>query len=513
MHRSIPARLLAALVLPLSCVAVAQTVVNAPASPVGVEPRYAGWPSFGRDPSHSGISPWTSQTMTRILWQTPVDLNPQYNGPYLLIHYGTPLVTPGGTLIVTVKTGASGAFQVEGRNPKTGALLWTQPTGWIAPSSGWFPAMGCCVSPLNQVAIPGPGGTVVLRGKPDAPAGPVRQVAFFGDAAYAANPAGFDGTVFIDTPITTDSRGNLWFGFIVSGSPPIALQSGIARIGANGTGSWISAAAAANDPAMGKVPINAAIALSRDEASIYSATSGGGTGDLVKLNSTTLAPQASVRLHDPRSGLDALIFDEGTSSPMVGPDGDVYYGVLENPFPGNNDRGWLLHYDGSLATVKIPGAFGWDNTPSVVPASAVPSYAGTSPYLVLSKYNNYGGIGTGTGLNKVAVLDPFVGFTEPVSGATTMNEVLTILGPTPDPNYAGGVREWCINAAAVDVARHSAIINCEDGRCYRWDFATNTLVEAVTLTAGIGEAYTMTIIGPGGVCFAINNGILFALGS
>jgi hypothetical protein len=142
----------------------------------------------------------------------------------------------------------------------------------------------------------------------------------------------------------------------------------------------------------------------------------------------------------------------------------------------------------------------------------VPAYTGTSQYLLLCKYNNYGGTATGTGLNKVAILDPFQSFTEPVSGATTMREVITILGPTPDPSFPGGVREWCINSAAVDVARRSAIVNCEDGKCYRWDFTTNTLLEQMTLTAGVGEAYTMTIVSPRGVCFAINNAILFALG-
>src|SRR5262249_37771583 len=154
---------------------------------------------------------------------------------------------------------------------------------------------------------------------------------------------------------------------------------------------------------------------------------GFGVGYLTRLSSTTLAPLAAAHLHDVISGADAFVEDDGTASPMVGPDGDVYFGGLEDPFPANNDRGWLLQFDATLTQNKIPGAFGWDDTPSVVPASAVPSYGGTSPYLVLCKYNNYGGIGTGTGLNKVGILDPFVSFTEPVSGATTMREVITVL--------------------------------------------------------------------------------------
>jgi len=41
---------------------------------------------------------------------------------------------------------------------------------------------------------------------------------------------------------------------------------------------------------------------------------------------------------------------------------------------------------------------------------------------------------------------------------------------------------------------------------------SNTLSETNTLTAGIGEAYTPTIVGVSGVVYAINNAILFAIG-
>ena len=111
----------------------------------------------------------------------------------------------------------------------------------------------------------------------------------------------------------------------------------------------------------------------------------------------------------------------------------------------------------------------------MVPSALVPSYKGHSTYLILTKYNNYadGGIG-GNGLNKVAVLDPNVSMVDPISGATVMNEVLTVLGPTENTDLPG-VREWCINSAAVDVANKCAVINSEDGHVYRWSFTTNTL--------------------------------------
>ena len=63
---------------------------------------------------------------------------------------------------------------------------------------------------------------------------------------------------------------------------------------------------------------------------------------------------------------------------MVGPDGDVFFGVLENPRGSNHYRGWLLHFSRDLTQSHAPGAFGWDITPSVVPRSMVPSYSGAS---------------------------------------------------------------------------------------------------------------------------------------
>ena len=213
-------------------------------------------------------------------------------------------------------------------------------------------------------------------------------------------------------------------------------------------------------------------------------------------------------LDDPRNGVGAASFsDDSTASPTVGPDGDVYYGVLEGNFPSNNDRGWMLHFSGDLGTTKTPGAFGWDDTASIVPASAVPSYHGTSSYLILTKYNNYIGINTGNGHNKVAVLDPNATETDPITGATVMLEVITVLGPTPDPR--GGVKEWCINSAAVDAINKCALVNSEDGHLYRWDFTSNSLSAAFPMAQATGEAYTPTLVGPDGAVYAINNAVLY----
>ncbi len=56
-------------------------------------------------------------------------------------------------------------------------------------------------------------------------------------------------------------------------------------------------------------------------------------------------------------------------------------------------------------------------------------------------------------------------------------------------------------------------MNSEDGVIYRWDFTTNTLSQKLRLTAGLGEAYTPTIIGADGTIYAINDATLFAVGN
>ena len=482
------------------------------------------WGGYGHDAQHDAIAPAPSQPLNRIVWQTPVDLNPQYSGSELLIHYGSPSITRSNTVIVPVKTGAAGGFEVEALTGATGATNWVQASDYALPPHSWTPSFSGVLTPKNRFYFPGAGGTVYYCDTPDTNASPViGQIAFYGLANYMASASTYSNNVFIDTPITSDRYGNIFFGFQVIGSTPLNLQGGIARIDYNGTCTWLAASNAAGDSAIKKVSQNCAPALSNDHKTLYFAVNNSSTwsdfsdyGYLVSVDSRTLSPIAKVRLKDVKNpGNDAYVPDDGTASPMVGPDGDVYYGVLENPFPANHDRGWMLHFNGALTQSKLPGAFGWDDTASVVPASMVPFYHGSSPYLLMTKYNNYVEAG-GNGVNKIAILDPQNTETDPISGATTMNEVLTIAGPTPDAEftneYPNAVHEWCINSASIDPSTKSVLANNEDGRLYRWDLTSNTLSQTNILTTGLGEAYTPTIVGVNGIVYAINNAILFAIG-
>ena len=84
----------------------AQIAVPVATTPKSLAPVIEGWPGYGRDSSHSAMWSVPSQNLQPRRWSTPADLNPQYSGPNLLIHYGSPLVTPIGIVSGTVKTGA-----------------------------------------------------------------------------------------------------------------------------------------------------------------------------------------------------------------------------------------------------------------------------------------------------------------------------------------------------------------------------------------------------------------------
>jgi hypothetical protein len=944
------------------------------------------WSGFAGNAQHTGLAAVQSQPLDNIRWQTPIDLQPQFSGNDLLIHYGEPMVTAANTVLIPVKTNAIGGFRIEARSGADGTIKWIQNTDYILPNSSWTPSFDAVLTPTNRLYFAGAGGTVYFTDNPDSNNPTFTQVAFYGLSNYQANPGSFNATVFVDTPMTSDSHGNIFFGFRVQGIGPtvggVPIHSGIARIAASGSGIWTSATTAANDPNIGIVPHNAAPALSNDETTLYvpvrSATTSGygfllgwdpttlalkqnGSGGPMKvllqdprpvtqpilgatfaglasgssscngceppdtmvaagpsnvvemvnasmliasktgttISTTSLAnlfplpsslPPGTQRLfqsnpfvifddnisngvgnpsgrfivgaldifsnqvtdfldfavsndwdathgftthpfsnvsedffladyprvgynadavfisfnlfnatgafdhpeilaiqtstitsgaastytsfhHDlsnnlftvvpammhgaspggpeyfvsapssalsggasdihiltesnvlsntptdldndivvnpynnaipvmqpngsvfPASGkIDARVLsaawrnnilvadqtigfnsttdhvrwyqlstastlsltqqgdvsaanggstfypsidiaannnlgltymqssstefvsmyvtgrtptdptgtmevgvrafagtanyngtlagaysgtsvdpatgtsfwsanefvtsnsvaswstgianfslsplpifsnatipDISTSSPMVGPDGDVYYGVFGSTYDGS--RGWMLHFNRDLTIEKTPGAFGWDDTASIVPASLVPSYQGTSTYLLMTKYNNYAGPASfelADGVNKIAILDPNATETDPhpsSNGVSVMREIMTIAGPTPDANFRSSgfpnaVREWCINSAVVDPftvgpngAFHASVLaNSEDGKLYRWDLLTDSFTQVVTLTPGIGEAYTPTFMGPDGTVYAINDATLFAVG-
>ncbi|HEY9068606.1 MAG TPA: hypothetical protein VIO33_26705 [Burkholderiaceae bacterium] len=499
----------------------------APAPSPGPQPSPAvdgpAWTNFGGNAQHTAQSAIAAQDLAAIHWQASVDLAPPYRpSGALLAHYAAPVITSHNTALVPVNTGTG--FRVEARAGGNGVVIWSATTDYVMPPHNWVPSYNLALNSTNRVYAPGAGGKLLFRDNADsASANGWQTLVFYGASAYNAAATSYDQTVFINTPLTVDTQGNVYFGFRVTGANPGNLVSGIARIAADGTGSWVPAAAVAGDATTAKLATNAAPALSNDGQTLYVVVNADSAnnpqavqyGYLLALDSISLALKRRIALVEPSPVGFARISDDGTASPLVGPDGDVYIGVLEAGFGTHNGRGWLLHFDAALTTAKTPGSFGWDNTPSIVPAAMVPNYSGGSSYLLLTKYNNYAGVGTGDGKNRVAVLDPHDVQADPVIGTVSvMREVLTILGTTTDPAHAdiGGVKEWCINTAAVDPATRSVLINSEDGYLYRWDLASNTFTQRIRMNNGIGQSYTPTAIGADGTVYAVNNAAVFAVG-
>ena len=86
------------------------------------------WSGYAHDSQHDAAGSVASQSLNRVLWQTPVDLNPQYSGSSLNIHYGSPLITRSNTVIVPVKTGATNGFEVKALVATNGATKWVRTT-------------------------------------------------------------------------------------------------------------------------------------------------------------------------------------------------------------------------------------------------------------------------------------------------------------------------------------------------------------------------------------------------
>jgi hypothetical protein len=491
------------------------------------------WTGYGGNYSHTALSPVGAQAINHILWSTPVDAK-NYNGNEILVHYGEVAVTALNDVVMSVR-GLNGApYIVKSLSGVDGSTIWSWTSTFVDPNHDWGPSFGPTILPALQyvqgtgtkvkvfpysprVAWPESGGRIAFRTNSDMSLGVVSAVAFYGNGTYANASSAFDAGVKVCTPLTAGPDGSIYFGYVVEASVPNNLQSGLAVVRPNGTGAFITAAAMSGDSATPFVPLNCTPALSPDGSKVYveaaSSASGWGRGYLCEVDTKKFTAINHVALMDvlnPNNWAETL--GDSTASPMVGPDGDVYMGVLENPFLSNDDRGWMRHFSSDLKTSKIPGAFGWDDTASLVPASMVPSYTGTSKYLICTKYNDYADFGTQPGNNKIAILDPNDTEIDAVSGATTMKEIMTILGPTFNTALGKGVREWCVNSVAVDPTTKSVILNSEDGWAYRWDMVSGTFTEKIQLSQGIGEAYTPTAIGPNGVCYCINNAVLYALG-
>jgi hypothetical protein len=189
--------------------------------------------------------------------------------------------------------------------------------------------------------------------------------------------------------------------------------------------------------------------------------------------------------------------DAGTSSPVVLPDGNILVGVSTGY---NFSRGHLFKFtnQGSfLATYD----FGWDITPGVF------EHDGT--YSIVIKDNHYSnpdGVASYEVTSLNANLEPEWSFlaTNTQSCVRQPGGEITCVNDHPEGF------EWCVNQPALDVDG-TAYLNGEDGVLYAFDRAGHVTGQ-VFLDTALGAAYTPLSIGPGGIIYTQNNGVLFAVG-
>jgi hypothetical protein len=223
------------------------------------------------------------------------------------------------------------------------------------------------------------------------------------------------------------------------------------------------------------------------------------------------------------------VLDDSTSSPVVAPDGSIFYGAFTRY---NFARGHLMKF-GADSSYLGAFHFGWDVTPAIY------RHGNSNNYSVVIKNNYYGGLcadfgsycGDSTkcgerqhGPYLITQLDRDLNVEWSYENTNTdfcrrdANGNVTCepnLGPAADCHQTPSSRvpvvfEWCINAPAID-ANGVVFANSEDGNV----FAINqggTLKKKLFLNQSLGAPYTPIAIGRDGRVYTENAGHMFAIG-
>jgi len=207
------------------------------------------------------------------------------------------------------------------------------------------------------------------------------------------------------------------------------------------------------------------------------------------------------------------VTDDSTSSPVIAPDGSVFYGAYTRY---NYSQGHLMHFS---ATGAYLGAyrFGWDITPSIWSHDLTYSVILKENHYAVGSYCSGGDCPPGRTLADpesyaMTRLSPALDiewqyFNHTTSECERIGSEIVCSGDGAFPNGF----EWCVNAPAVD-ARGVAYMNSEDGFVYAID-ANGHIVERLFLQLALGAAYTPISIDARGRVYAQNAGHLFVVGA
>jgi hypothetical protein len=212
------------------------------------------------------------------------------------------------------------------------------------------------------------------------------------------------------------------------------------------------------------------------------------------------------------------VLDDSSSSPVVGPDGAIYYGAYSRY---NYAQGHLMKFNPN-GTYGGAYLFGWDITPGI--------YVHGGTYSIVTKDNHYGEeTGSYCDVEEFCPGDRNVNHPQYPEEyrITQLNKNMHVewsykntntLACTRDAN--GNVTcvddhphsfEWCVNAFVID-GNGTVLANSEDGHLFAIDQG-GTLRKKIFQQLALGAAYTPTSIGSDGRVYSQNAGHLFVAGA
>ena len=191
---------------------------------------------------------------------------------------------------------------------------------------------------------------------------------------------------------------------------------------------------------------------------------------------------------------DGQLVDQASSTPVVAPDGSVYFGAYTSY---NNQRGHLMHFDAAGVFLNSYD-FGWDTTPVI--------WQHDDTYSIILKDNHYG-----DGPYYISQLSPDMQIEWQFKSTNTQSCVRNDDGGISCSDTGSGSGfEWCVNAAAVD-ANGTVYVNSEDGNLYVIGQG-GVLKQQLFLNWALGAAYTPLALGPDGKIYTQNAGQVFVVG-
>lgn len=495
-------------------------------------------------------------------------------GGALLVHYQTPLSdgrdvfmeVKSGTY-TGFRTWETQTWNVRKFQWEDGQLVerWTAESDWNPVPSGGprFEPVFHAALTRKFVYMAGAGGTIL---KVDRKSGAIlRRLGQF--------DVSIDPRTYVTSPITVDGQGNLYYNVLrVAASNPWSSDVAAAwlvRVQPNGTATRASYASLVPDapdlctgefpssalpwpPTPNAVPASVPCGSQRAGVNVAPAVGGDGTiytvarahlnsrwGWLVAVNAD-LSPKWAASLRNrfndgcnvlippngapggcragATTGVDpadnqpgsGAVNDNSTSSPVVAPDGTIYYGAYSRY---NHSQGHMMRFSAAGEFLQAY-PFGWDVTP------ALWQHDGT--FSVITKENRYVGVGSycgGCAPDRVpsepegyyiTQLTPELEVEWQFKATNTESCARQEDGTVECVDDHPQTFEWCVNSLAVD-RRGVVYVNSEDGHLYAIDQG-GTMRERIFLQLALGAAYTPLSLGVEGRIYTQNAGRLFVVG-